>query len=347
MTVEVSVAGVRYAGWQRGTLQLTMQELANSFDLEYIASGKRMTDRALYAGDEVLVRVNGEAVLGGYVDTTDDEDAADDLRLRAGGRSKTCDLVDCSAPVQAFSNQTAVQIAEAIAKPFGIVVRGESDPGDPLPRFSVQKGETCADAILRATGPRGLYPYAVGADLVIGRAGAVRSSTRLVRGTPPLLRSSRSDSWYSRYSEYVFRGQMRATDVAFGKAVSQLKTSVVDPEITRFRPLLIQVEAHGAGDLKTRAEVARNQRIGQAQRVLATVVGLTDADGKPWRPNTLVDFANPVLGIEAPLLVSVVRMRFGEGEGDETELELVPVEAFDIGKNRAAREKPARRVYAK
>lgn len=347
MTVEVSVAGVRYSGWQRGSIQLTMGELANNFDLEYVASGKRMADRALYPGDEVDVRVAGESVLRGYVDTTDDEDAAEDLKLRVGGRSKTCDLVDCSAPTQGFSNQTAVQIAAAIAKPFGVVVRGEGDPGAPLPRFSVQKGETCSDAILRATQARGLYPFTVGGDLVVARAGALRSTTRLQRGKAPLLRTARSDSWYSRYSEYVFRGQIRSTDVVYGKAASTLKTSVLDPEINRFRPLLIQVEAHGPGDLKTRAEVARNQRIGGGQRVTATVLGLVDADGKPWRPNVLVDIDNPVLGLKSTLLVSVVRMRFGEDGGDETELELVPLEAYDIGKNRAAKEKRARGVYTK
>lgn len=345
MTVEVSVEGVRYTGWQRGSLQLTMSEMANSFDLEYVASGKRASDRAMYAGDRVLVRIDGVNVISGFVDTTDDEDAAEDIRLRVGGRSATADLVDCSAVKQSFNRQTALGIAQAVAAPFGITVRAESDVGEPYASFSVQQGETGADVILRACTPRGLYPYAVGGDLVLGRAGAVRTSTRLVRGQPPLLRTARSDSWYARYSEYVFRGQIRATDAVHGKQASQLKQSVTDPDITRYRPLLIQVEAHGPGDIKMRAEVARNQRIGQGERVLATVLGLTTNEGTPWRPNLLVDVANPLLGIEATMLTSVVRMRFGENEAAETELELVPPIAFDIGKNRVAQEKTRKRGF--
>ncbi len=345
MTVEISVAGVKYSGWQRGTVQLTLSELANSFDVEYVASGKRAADRALFVGDAVDVRVDGQSVLSGFVDATDDEDAAEDIKLRAAGRSKTMDLVDCSAPHQSFSGQTALQIAAAIAKPFGITVRAEGDVGPPFPSFAVQKGETSADAILRTTQARGLYPYAVGGELVLGRAGAVSTTTRLERGKVPLLRSARSESWYARFSEYVFRGQIRATDTAYGKAAAQLKQSVTDPEINRFRPLLIQVEAHGLADLRTRAEVARNQRIGQGQRVLATLLGHTMAEGTPWRPNVLVPFINPILGVDQTLLVSVVRMRFGEAESDETELELVPPEAFDIGQNRVAHEKGRKRGF--
>jgi len=347
MTVEVSVAGVRFSGFQRGSIQLTMSELANNFDLEYVAGGKRAADRALFAGDAVDLRVDGDLVLSGYVDTTDDEDAAEDIRLRAGGRSKTSDLVDCSAPYQTWSGQTALVIAREIARNFGIEVRAEGDVGAPFPSFAVQKGETGADAILRAAQPRGLFPYCVGSQLVLGRAGATLNPTRLERGKAPLEKSARSDSWYSRYSEYVFRGQIRATDSAWGKAASQLKQSVSDPEITRYRPLLIQVEAHGAGDLRARAEVARNQRIGQAQTITATVLGLTDAAGKAWRPNQLVSYVNPMFGVDAQLLISLVRMRFGESDVPTTELELVPPMAFDVGKNRAAKEKAKRGVYTK
>ncbi len=345
MTVEVSVAGVRYSGWQRGSLQLTMSELANSFELEYVAGGKRVADRALYPGDAVAVRIDGHDVIRGHVDTTDDEDAAEDLRLRVAGRSATADLVDCSAVKQSFGRQTALGIAQAVAKPFGIVVRAESDVGEPFPVFSVQQGETCADVILRAAQPRGLYPYAVGGELVLGRAGATRTATRLVRGQYPLLRTARSDSWYSRYSEYVFRGQVRGTDDRHGRAASQLKSSVTDPEITRYRPLLIQVEARGQGDLVTRAEVARNQRIGQGHTVRCVLLGLTTAEGTPWRPNMLVDLDNPALDLRETMLTSVVRMRFGEGDAEETELELVPPIAFDVGKNRAAVEKGRKRGF--
>jgi prophage tail gpP-like protein len=343
VTVEISANGQKFSGWQRGSLRLTMQELANSFDVEYLASIDGA--QALSAGDPVKVLVNGHVVIDGYVDTTDDEDTAEDLRLKVGGRSRTMDLVDCSAAKQQFSRQTALSIAMAIARPFEIEVDAESDVGEPFPNFSVQHGETGADAILRASTARALYPYARGGMLVLGRAGSVKASMQLVRGQRPLLRTARSDSWYSRYSEYVFKGQIRATDDRFGKAAAAIKRSVTDPEINRYRPLLIQVEAHGPGDVQTRAEVARNQRIGQGQRVLATVHGLTMDDGNPWRANMLVDVHNPVLGIAETLLIADVRMRFGENEPEETELELQPPLAFDIGKNRAAKEKANKRGF--
>lgn len=349
MTVEISANGQKLSGWQRGTIQLTMSELANSFEVEYLVSGAG--HKALEPGDKVQVLVNGHVVLDGYVDTTDDEDTPEDLRLKVGGRSRTADLVDCSAAKQQFSRLTVQQIAEKIAAPFGVPVTLETRDDqtlEPFSGFSVQQGETCADAILRLCQARGLYPYAVGTGLALGRAGSVKATMRLVRGSRPLLRTAKSDSWYSRYSEYVFRGQIRATEERAGKAAAALKSKVTDPEITRYRPLLIQVEAHGAGELQTRAEVARNQRIGAGQRVTVSVHGLAMDDGQPWRANMLIDVVHPVLDVNETLLISVVRMRFGEAEAEETELELVPPMAFDIGKNKVAKEKgPKKGVYTK
>lgn len=353
MTVEVSVAGVRYTGWQRGELMMTMADLANSFDLEYVASGRRAADRALFAGDAVDVRVlddsrTAHSVIAGYVDSVEDVDDADDLQLRAAGRSKTADLVDCSAVKATFRNVTALQVVQEIALPFGIRVRKEPqflDVGDPFASFAVQQGETGADAIRRATEARGLFAYAVGGDLVLGRVGATKTRTRLERGAGGVERWQRAESWYARYSEYVFRGQIRREEGTSVRAAAQSKQSVTDPDITRFRPLLIQLEAHGPADLKTRAEVARNQRIGQGSRVVVTVNGLLTAEGTPWRPNLLVDVVNPVLNVQATLVTSTVRMRFGEAEAETSELELVDPIAFDIGKNRVAKEKVHKRGF--
>jgi prophage tail gpP-like protein len=330
MSIEMRVGGKRMSSFMRGTVQLTMQEPANSFDVTYKADGRAMSERVIYEGDEVELWLDDELLVSGFVDTVDDEDLDSEVRLRATGRSRTSDLIDCSAEHVSFTNAKAGTIAARIAAPYGIRVGIEGDEGAPFPSFATQKGETCMDGIGRVCAKRGLYPYAIGRDLVLGRVGAVATDTRLVRGELPLMKSSRSSSWYQRYSEYIFRGQVPSTDHAWGKKAAQLKHGVRDETITRHRPLLIHIEAHGAGDLKLRAEAERNQRAGRGEQILATVQGLRTAEGRAWRPNTLVPFRNAVLGVDATVLATVVRMRFGEREPEACELELTRPEAFDV-----------------
>lgn len=333
MTVEVVAAGQRVGGFMRGTIALSMEAAASSFEVEYLADQGDPSARKLIVGDPVTVDVDGERVLDGYVDTTDEEDAPEEIRLRASGRSKAGDLIDCSASFEGFVNARVSEIARRIAQPFGINVRVEGDEGDPIAHYHVQPGDTAMDAITRAAQSRGLFPYSIGGELVLGRAGALETETKLVRGQMPLMRTARSDSWYARHSEYVFRGQVKSTDSAWGKAAAQLKHTVVDEAITRYRPLALHAEARtGIAELKARAEVERNQRAGRGERVSVQVFGHQMSEGTAWRPNVLVHLVNDIVGVDATLLVVAVRYRFGETEPREVELELARPEIFELRK---------------
>lgn len=336
MSVEVIVGGTKLTRFQRGSLRFSLTELVSSFQVEYVLTDRVRDERPLFAGDRVAVRIDGEVVIDGYVDTTDDEDSPDGLLLRAAGRSRTADLVDCAAERAGFTKQTALQVARAIAAPFDVTVDADGDVGEPFPSFHVQKGETAGDAIMRAAQLRGLYPYARGRGLVLARVpteGAVDSL--LERGKEPLQRTSRSDSWYSRFSTYIFHGQVPPSENAWGPKANQLKHAVVDPTITRYRPLLVQVEAHGIGDVRSRAEVVKNQRAGQGERIVCQCTGLVTNEGRAWRPNMRVRVVNPYLAINDALIVSQVSMHFGEAQPVQTDLELIRPEAFDIGKYKA------------
>lgn len=338
--VQLRVNGRAFFGFERGVIQLTMVEGANSFDVQYVADGKQPGVRAIFEGDEVDVAVDAgagkgfEVLVSGYVDTVDDEDDPDGIVLRSAGRSRTCDLIDCSAINKPgrWSNITVGALAAALCEPFDIDVYVESDEGAPFPHFSVQKGETPYDAISRAALKRGLLAYAVADSLVLAKAGDFFTGTVLERGGR-VIRSARSNSWYARYSEYIFKAQARATDNNWGKGPNQLKHTVTDDTVSRHRPLLIQAEAHDGVDLRTRAILERNVRAGMGERVTCLVDGWATDEGNAWRPNTLVQFVNPVLGIDAAMLITVCRYRFGANEAREVELEMTLPQAFDVSAN--------------
>ena len=79
------------------------------------------------------------------------------MQTAVSGRSTSADLVDCAAPLQAWQNQTALQIAHALCEPYGIKVADEVGLSEVFDNFASQPGETVAKALLRLARLRGVW----------------------------------------------------------------------------------------------------------------------------------------------------------------------------------------------
>jgi prophage tail gpP-like protein len=330
--LRLTVNGKTLEGFEGGSVTLSMEEPYNTFELDYVADGRQLGARVIFAGDECELKINAgrgdESLIKGYVDSTIDDDAAEAVLLRCSGRSKTADLVDCSAHRPGrWKSFTVSSIARAIAEPYGVAVFLEADEGAPLASFAIVAGETAFEAIQRACARRYLTCYAVAGYLVLAQAGPLSSLTALERGRN-VVRSSRTDSWRNRYSEYVFLAQARGTDDSSGKAVSQIKATSKDATITRHRQLIQQVGANDQVELQSRADFDRSRRAGLGETFNVVVGGWGTDEGKVWRPNTLVSFKNEVLGVDAELIVSQVHFTFGAHAAREAELTLMRPEAY-------------------
>ena len=66
------------------------------------------------------------------------------MQTELSGRSASADLVDCADPLQAWQNQTALQIARALCEPYGIKVADEVGLSEVFDDFASQPGETVA-----------------------------------------------------------------------------------------------------------------------------------------------------------------------------------------------------------
>jgi prophage tail gpP-like protein len=331
--MELRVNGETFDGFERGSVTLSMETPYNSFDVEYVADSKEPDKRAIFAGDALQIALDGEVVIDGFVDSTEDDDDPDDgVKLRAIGYSRTIDLVKSSVVDAPFSWEKAKldRIALDVCRPYGIDAIVLGSLGDPLDVFAVQRGEVAYDTLSRAALRRGKLIYCVGGDAVLASVGAYRTDTALIRGEEPLLRSSRSDSWESRHSHYVFSAQAPARDDRWGKSAAHINFTVTDENITRYLPLLVEAEAYNAYDLENRAKLERNQRAGRGERVSALVRGWATAEGTAWRPNTLVRMTNPVLSVFADLVVTTVRLNFAYNTDPVTELLMTRPEAFDV-----------------
>ena len=113
-------------------------------------------------------------------------------------------------------------------------------------------------------------------------------------------------------------------------SASGLKVEVIDPDITRYRPMVIIADDNMTGTSgyqRAMWELKRNKA--EAQKSTATVQGWQKPDGSLWLPNEIVWLTAPELGFErqARLIVEVVFTL--DENGTRSKLTLMHRDAFD------------------
>ncbi|MEM7608185.1 MAG: hypothetical protein AAF411_22765, partial [Myxococcota bacterium] len=203
---------------------------------------------------------------------------------------------------------------------------------EPFRDFAINEGETIAAALMRAAKLRGVVLVDEGGRLIMDIAGNNQSTTVLRNGPGGNIREGeRQTSWRERFSEYVFRGQTRATDELFGREAAELEGRVIDPEVQqrRLRRLVIASWGNRRDDMGVRAVNERNRRAGRSERLVYTVPGWLDDEGLIWRPNQRVLVQDSILDVDAVMLLVRVTTQL-RPKVSRTELELSLPSAWDV-----------------
>lgn len=348
--VRLEVNTEAFGGFQGGSFTMSLESLAATFELRYADTWtERGESVPIDEGDRCKVLIDGLTLIDGWVVESTREYDATSRKLSVSGASLTTDLVDCTAMNEPgrWRNQLVSQIVADLCYPFATIqpmVVG--DEGARIPKFAIDDGETVGSAISRLARLRGLQCYSAGSELVLTKAGNVRTSTVLRYGRP-ILRARRVGSLAQRFSDYVFKGQTRATDERNGIAASQINGTIFDNGVPRYRPILLDAHAvDGPDDIGARAIMERNQRAGQAERISVTVEGWTTDEGWLWEPNMRVRIADEWLDVDQEMIVVSVKLTYngdtGAG-GYATEMELCDPAAFDTGDAPLVRRRRARR----
>jgi prophage tail gpP-like protein len=347
--VTLVVNGAKYGGWTSVSIRKSMESLADEFTLEltnqrvgpvgqYISTGLTLRDVKIAAdelagSDECEIQIDGKTVIVGYVDDFDFEYDANRADLRVSGRSKTGDLVDCSAVYKTglWQKATILQIATDLCSPFGIdvlpLIANDFDWLKPFDRFRIDDGETVYETLSRAAEMRALLLRS-GNDgsLQIERAGQFSSGAGLELGKNVLV-GSIGRSYRERFSEYTFKGQTEASDEWSGLTANKLEHRVTDTGVARYRPMVVHSDKQrGKDDVGKRAVWERNVRAGRSIRHRYTVEEWTSNLGLLWDPNTLVKITDDWCDVDTTALVTSVEFVLA-GERVTT-LELMDPSAF-------------------
>lgn len=327
------VDGVAYDGWERIRAMVSMETVADQFELgvtdRWDDSAQR---RPIAAGAPCELWLGSQRLLTGYVDDTTPD--YDDLMhsTNVAGRSKAGDLVDCAVTGSLdYSGQTLMQVAEMLAKPLGIGVHSETDTGgkflqqrfDPgASRWQVLEHLARIRAVRWVSRPDG--------DIVAVRAGTGKTPTALELGVN-IERAAGQFTSRDRFSDYIVLAQMSNS---FGNlSVTDSSTphaSAKDSTVPRYRPGVFLAESTAnIAECKTRAEWQRAAAYGKSKGIVYTVSSWVDGNGNLWQPNTEIPVRDPWMGIDKDLLIVSVQFLLDK-QGQRAEIRVMPREAFEL-----------------
>lgn len=315
-TVRLVAAGVEYAGWKEVEITPGIERAARDFTLEVTSRwpGAAATARRIRPGDPCEVYIGDDKVLTGFADATPIRYDARTASVSVVGRSKTADLVDCSAessPGQ-WRGLTVDKIVAALAKPYGIEVVAAASVGAALADHQVQPGETVFESVERLQRARQLLVTDDAAGrLVLTRPGTERAHDALVLGEN-ILQCDAPMDFRDVYSHYITKGQKPGTDDSYGDDCSTTATEL-EPNVARRRVLVIRQTGQGdAGSCARRAKYERARRMGKALERTYTVQGWRQSNGALWVPNLRVLVRDAIAGIDREMLIAEVAYKIGD-----------------------------------
>ncbi|HEY3984735.1 phage baseplate assembly protein [Cedecea sp.] len=330
--VFLRVNGREWGGWTSARVSAGIDRVARDFNVTITRQWPGATENQpmIKNGDLVEVLIGSDLVITGWVEATPVRYDATSISTGIVGRSKTADLIDCSAAPAQHSGKSLVRIASALTSPFGITVIDDGAPATAVIDAQPEHGETVVDCLNRLLGQVQTLAYDDGEGrLHLGAVGSLRASTALVLGEN-ILSCDTERSVRERFSDYLVTGQRPGTDDDFGEAtISAIRQSTRDAGVTRYRPHTLQQSGTATADsCKSRCEFEARQRAAKTQETTYTVQGWRQGNGELWQPNQRVIVFDPMQGFDNTELVIAEVTYNQDGNGTTTELRVGPADAY-------------------
>ena len=357
--VSLKVNGVKYKFWTSVSITSELNTIAPAFSVNAFSKSSLMID-GLKSGRPVTVKIGEDTVLTGYIEQTPVSYSATSANVGIAGRSKTCDLIDCtvmvddpnvfyekpdtsnsnyvSCPQNAATEYKNVALESIIAQlimPYGIKLVNETKPLTKKRNFSAKHEDTVLKALQNLTSTENLLFYGnEKGDLVVTEKGKLTADDALVLGQNILTGDASFDA-SKIYKYYRAVGQDKGVTGKTGHDASSHNYTTVDDNVSRTRLLTKKVQ--GAADTakcKVTAEGDRDYNHDQYFKITYKVQGWRQSTGKLWKINSLVDIKDDFLGIDTQksqkFLITRVVFNLTENEGMTTTLDVIPPDGWRL-----------------
>jgi prophage tail gpP-like protein len=335
--IRVEVGGDIFTAWEQVKVCAAFDEACRSFSLNAVAERGASATHAIFAlGTQIKIFANDDLMLDGYVERRRVKLDDDSSLFTITGRSKSCDLVDCSAihETGAFAKVDPVAIGNRLAT--GLGAQFETDQAlDEIESYQLTPGSTvfsvieqfCRNQNRTLTGlPNG--------NVKITKAGKSRHAGGLYEGVNILSIEADHDAT-NRFSKLIVRGQ---SDDGDGPEALETEATANDFKVTRFRPrIIIHRDSATKAIAKGAAETRRDRAAGKALRCDVDVQGFHDEAGLLFDPGRLIWTESKTVGIAQDMLIESVEFAQANKSGSITSLGLVDPRAYDGDKGKGNR----------
>lgn len=329
--IVLTVGGIRYSGWTEVEITRSMRALAASWRLSVTERYPGQPERwPIHPGDRFELSLDGELVATGYVDTREVSLSGTEHSVSVSGRGAAGDMVDCAPELGTYElhAQTVLQIAQALARPFGVSVSSAVPNLTTFERFAIQPGETAFESLDRACRRAGVLPIGQpDGSILLSREGAGRAAVDLVEGENVLAASLRR-SHAQRFHRYIVGGQHFGNDDWDSFDAVAITAEARDEGIRASRVTYIRPEGTVTVEqAQERANWEAAIRAGQSVELSVAVQGWTQGAAGLWPTNAHVRVRLPSLGVDGDMLILDARHRLGS-QGTTTELRLAAPGAY-------------------
>ena len=331
-TVYLRVNGREWGGWTSVRISAGIDRIARDFNVTITSQwpGSQEDTPQIKNGDKVEVLIGDDRVITGWVEALPLRYDANSINRGIVGRSKTADLIDCTAAPAQQSGKNLFRIATALAQPFGVEVVDAGVPATAVIDAQPEHGETVVDCLNRLLGQVQTLAYDdEQGRLVLGRPGGIKAVTALVLGDN-ILSCDTERSVRDRFSSYLVTGQRPGTDDDFGEAtIAAIRQSTTDVGVTRYRPHTLQQSGTATTDsCKSRCEFEARQRAAKTKETTYTVQGWRQGNVELWKPNLSVVVYDPLNGFDNETLVIAEVTYSQDNNGTITEIRVGPADAY-------------------
>lgn len=323
--VTVEVDGKAHNSWKSYDIDSDFLIPADAFkfDLGVPSNSTVLPD---FSGAEVKVRINGELVMTGIVDTTQHTISKTNRTYSLNGRDRASILVDCSAPITNVKGLTVLDAVKKIVEPLGIkkvALRAENNPT--LDKVDIDVGETAWNAAMRCANSAGLHLwFEPNGELIVGGADY---------STPPVatlccMKDGKRNNFEqadltfdvsNRFSEVTFLAQSHGKQGQDNK--NDLKWVYNDPEMTTYKPKTVVVS--DVDNLEALQKWAKKYIADSMLEGFTLTIVVPDhkmQDGTLWQPGQRVHVICEEYEIDAIFFLMGRRFTLSRNGGTQTEL---------------------------